>query len=343
MKASWAARTHSSQRTMMDHWGRYRTARALSPALLDRTEGQHTFDVAVAGFQVYLWDEVRIPAPGTIATYVSLLRSLHAAREGWTKPEMESPLAERVLKGIRKLSSHVVRRSSALLTGALVAFTQAGAAAKATARTAPGTPLQQERVLYAATITAMAGLLRLSEYAETTVEGRRSFLRRKHVHFDGTSVVLTLERAKTSYILGRELQTARIGSSRYPNFDVPSLLREMLDARPDLGPEDPVFPDLARPGHAISREAMTAFVRKVACVSGAAAALGPSALWTPHGLRAGGAVMLRCAGYSDAEIMRAGRWTSMSFCVYEVGEKERAEMRAGRIFGVMPIELAVTR
>ena len=75
----------------------------------------------------------------------------------------------------------------------------------------------------------------------------------------------------------------------------------------------------------------------------AAAALGPTALWTPHGLRAGGAVMLRCAGYSDAEIMRAGRWKSMSFCIYEVGERERAEMRAGRIYGLLPVELAVAR
>lgn len=343
---SYAPRTLATHDTVAEHWKRHQERRGRGGGLPERRIGQSGLDVEVAGFVGYLWEVARV-TPGTIKGYVACLKAMLACR-GWAEAELETPMARRAIEGAKRRSEHVPERSAALLTPAILKYAADPKGEGDAEPTAAGGRPTQGRIMFCAMVTAFLGLLRFGEYGETVApDGTRKCLRRRDVSFRGDTVVLELERAKTSYLEGRRVQRAVIG--RAPpgreRLDVVDMMRELGAAGP-AGPGDgePVFADLKRPGHAISRDAMTRYVQRVARVSGAAAELGGGVKWTPHGLRAGGAVMLRVAGYSDAEIMRAGRWSSLaSFSLYEVGEATRRAMAAGRVLAIEVGESAVGR
>jgi len=157
--------------------------------------------------------------------------------------------------------------------------------------------LFRDPVLPLAIVLAFCFLLRVNEYAATTGP---SCLRDADLSTSGPSVVLCVLKSKTDPHPSFHRRTPGAG---------PLSLVALLDAyRAARGPGPRAAALTRSDGSALREEHVNEAVRALARAAGADAA--EAAGYSSHGLRAGGAVAALTARWTDARLLREGRWAS---------------------------------
>lgn len=281
----------------------------------------------MAGFVAYMY-QLGTVTPGTISGYVSHMNTLHRLG-GRTAGARETPLADAALQGVYHRSDHVPNRVGALLPMALLLWAQSPDGIKARHATRKGELPTRDRMMFAMAALQLLGLLRFAEVGY--VKKGAPLLRRDDVRFleDG-SVRVTLRRAKTAKLNGRQYTIVGNADVRMKELDVPTLLAEIIACLP-LPNDAPLFAKDQHGKYAFSRKDMGVFVQRVVAASGARRYVSGDVKFSPHSWRAGGATALRAAGADIEEIQHAGRWLSFCFTIYTADREPELAANASRM------------
>jgi integrase len=260
----------------------------------------------------------------TIKVYLSGVRFYHISN-GHKDPITGKELLRLHVRGIRKLSKST-RRYMFPLTVADLRH------AKALCFDMLGSSSNQ-RCVWAATMLAFFGLLRVSEYAAASAGkfdplqqltlGDITFKVEKGLEY----VVVHIKRSKTDVF--REGTTIAVGATGGPLCPVAALKAMLRDRRSSQQhPSSPLFVYRNKP---LTRRTMEATVKGIARRVGK----GADPINT-HSLRRGGASALFANGFTKHQIMVLGRWSSNALNLYLVPAAHMRAQAAARMAQDLP-------